>query len=82
MKMGIVCNDDFQWRLYARDGIDALLKHYMNASINQGRILSIIQVFSLWLSAFPSRVVFCIMKIIVTISNILFYRETFGYLLL
>lgn len=68
--MGVQCNDDLTWRLYASQGIDVLASRYWEAAKAQGRCLSVVQILSLYLSFFDNRVLFGIVKALVILLNI------------
>lgn len=71
ISMGVQCNDDLQWRLYSSQGLGVLAKHYWDAAVVQGRVLSVVQIISLYLSFFDHRILFGVVKALVMICNII-----------
>ncbi len=68
--IGITCNDDLKWRLYASQGFSALAKAYFEAAKNEGRVLSCTQIVSLYLAMFPNMVLQGLAKVAFIFSNI------------
>lgn len=70
IKSGIQCNDDLQWRMYSSQGFATLAEKYYDAALVQGRVLSAVQIISLYISFFPNRLMFGLMKAVLISSNI------------
>lgn len=68
--IGITCNDDLQWRMYATEGFGTLAKAYFEAAKVQGRVLSCTQIISLFIAVFPNTIVHGIVKVMLIFSNI------------